>query len=473
MTVIALPSQRSRLIEAALALQKEIRGQVITPAGEDYDDVRRVWNGMIDRYPAVIVRCLGASDVIAAVNFAREYNLEISVRGGGHNVAGHAVNNDGMMIDLSLMRGVRVNPRARTVQVQGGAIWSDVDRETQLFGLAVPNGHVSTTGVAGLTLGGGYGHLRNKYGLTADNLISVEIVTANGRLLIASEHEHEDLFWAVRGGGGNFGIVTSFEFRCHPIGTTVYRSAPFYPIEMAGDVIRQWRDFMASAPDEYTSNVAFWTIPDVPAFPEAARGRDVVGVLGVYCGDPAAGEVYTRPMRALGEPVLDLSGAAPYLAIQSGWDPFFPHGDLNYYWKSTHLAALTDEAIDILAAIGMQKPTPMSLMLLWHFGGAVTRVEPTATAFWSRKISFMLSFDATWASPADAEACIRWSREGVRTMQEFSDGGSYLNFPGMGEEGEALVRAAYGGNYERLVAIKTKYDPTNLFHLNQNIKSAL
>ncbi|MBZ0293398.1 MAG: FAD-binding oxidoreductase [Anaerolineae bacterium] len=473
MSVTISPNQASILTEAAQALQQHIRGQVILPADQDYEEIRRVWNGVINRRPAVIVQCLGASDVIVSVNFAREHGLDISVRGGGHNVAGYAVNDNGMMIDLSLMRGVRVNPQARSVQVQGGAIWSDVDRETQLFGLAVPNGHISTTGVAGLTLGGGYGHLRSKYGLTVDNLLSVDIVTADGRLLTASEQENSDLFWAVRGGGGNFGIVTSFEFRCHTIGTTIYRCAPFYPVEQAGDFIRHWRDFMASAPDEYTSNAIFWTIPDLPVFPEAARGRDVIGLLGVYCGDPEVGEKYTRPMRELGEAILDLSGAVPYLTAQTGWDPFFPHGNLNYYWKSSHLSDLTDEAIDVIVGMGAQKPTPNTLLLLWHFGGAVRRVEPTATAFWSRKVPFMLSFDATWSDPTDAEDCIRWSREGVQSMQRFSDGGSYLNFPGMGEEGDALVRAAYGGNYERLVAIKTKYDPTNLFHLNQNIKPAL
>lgn len=473
--VAKLYLEQSRILyeSAVQALRQQMRGQVILPRDDSYDEVRRVWNGMIDRYPAIIVRCLGPNDVIAAVNFARDNDLDIAVRGGGHNVAGYAVNDNGMMIDLSLMRGVRVNPVSRTVQVQGGAVWADVDRETQLFGLVVPSGHVSTTGVAGLTLGGGYGHLRNKYGLTADNLLSVDIVTADGRLLTASEQDYADLFWAVRGGGGNFGIVTSFEFRCHPVGTSVFRCVAFYPVEQGADVLRQWRDFMADGVDEFTSNVAFWTIPDLPIFPEAARGRQVVGVLGVYCGDLETAEQYTRPMRELGTPLLDLSGPAPYLLVQSAWDAFYPHGELNYYWKSSHLSGMTDDVIDNLVRYGTQMPNSLSLMLIWHFGGAVQRVDPAATAFWSRKVPFMVTFDAIWADPSEADACTIWSREGVRTMQNFSDGGSYLNFPGMGEEGDRMVRAAYGGNFERLVAIKTKYDPTNVFHLNQNIKPRL
>jgi FAD/FMN-containing dehydrogenase len=473
MSVAVYSNHNVMLNEAAQALQQTLRGRVILPTHQDYDEARRIWNGVIDRHPAIIARCLGPSDVIAAVNFAREHELVISVRGGGHNVAGHAVNDGGLVIDLSQMRGVRVDPRSRIVHVQGGATWADVDRETQLFGLVVPSGHISSTGVGGLTLGGGYGHLRSKYGLSADNLISADVVTADGRLVTASEDENADLFWALRGGGGNFGVVTSFEFRCHPVGTTVYRCAMFYPVEEAGSVIRRWREFMTTAPDEYTSNVLFWTIPDLPIFPDAARGRDAIVVVGVYSGDPEAGEIYTRPMRSLATPLLDLSGIVPYLTVQTGWDPFYPYGTHNHYWKGTHLNGLTDEIIDLIAEMGAQKPTPQSLLLLWHFGGAVTRVDPTATAFWSRKVPFMVTFDATWIDPADAEKSVRWSREGVAAMRRFSDGGLYLNFPGMGEEGDAMIRAAYGGNYERLVAIKTKYDPTNVFHMNQNIKPAL
>jgi FAD/FMN-containing dehydrogenase len=460
------------ILDAALVEEftSTLRGELLIAGDAGYDQARQVWNSMIERRPACIVRCSGAADVVAAVNFARQHALLISVRGGGHNVAGTAVCQGGMMIDLSLMRGVRVDAGARSVRVQGGAVWSDVDRETQLFGLGVPNGYASITGVAGLTLGGGYGAMRRKYGLTCDNLLSADIVTADGQLRVASETENADLFWAIRGGGGNFGIVTSFEFRCHPIGPQVYLCAPLYPMAEAAHVLRQWRDFMATAPEEISSNAAFWSIPATADFPEQLHGRDVVVVDTTYNGDPEEGERATRPLRQLGTPVLDLSGVISYTAAQSAFDPFFPKNIHRYYWKAIHLDHLNDTVIAAIVQAGKARPTPMTLLPIWHFGGAMCRVDPTATAFWNRQAPFMVSFDAVWDDPADTERSIAWSCSAWSAMRDFSSGGIYVNFPGLGEEGQELVKAAYGGNYERLVAIKSQVDPTNLFRLNQNIK---
>jgi FAD/FMN-containing dehydrogenase len=425
---------------------------------------------MIDRRPALIARCIGAADVIAAVNFAREQELLVAVRGGGHNVAGSAVCDGGLMIDLSLMRGVHVDAKARTARVQGGATWGDVDRETQLFGLATPGGVHSLTGVAGLTLGGGYGWLRRKFGLSCDNLLAVEIVTADGQLLTASAAEHADLFWGIRGGGGNLGIVTSFEFQLHPVGPPVYLCGPAYPLEQAGMVGRHWLEFMQTAPEEFSGNLTFLTLPDLPVFPEAARGKTAVIPVAVYAGAPEEGERMTRPLRQLGQPLLDLSQTLPYAVLQALNDPFFPPSVLHHYWKSVYLDDLNGEVIDAITALTADRPSPLSPVSIWHFGGAMSRVEPTATAVWHRQAPFMVSFDAVWENPADAEQNIAWSRNACAALRPYSSGGVYVNFPGVGEEGEALVRAAYGGNYERLVEVKNKYDPTNLFRLNQNIK---
>ncbi|MDQ5852532.1 MAG: FAD-binding oxidoreductase [Chloroflexota bacterium] len=452
--------------------KQRLRGALLRPGDEDYDEARQVWNGMIDRRPAFIVRCTGAADVVDAVNFAREHELLVSVRGGGHNVAGTAVCDGGLMIDLSPMRGVHVDPKTRTVRAQGGATWGDLDRETQLFGLATPGGVISTTGIAGLTLGGGFGHLRRKYGLSSDNLLSVDIVTADGKLLTASEQEHTDLFWAIRGGGGNFGVVASFEFQLHPVGPIVMLCAPVYPIEQARDVLPAWRDFMATAPDELSSNALFWSIPDIPAFPEHARGKPVLMLPGLYAGPAEEGAEMVQPLREIGTPLLDLSGPAPYAAVQSSFDPFFPKGTLLYYWKSIYLDRLDDEVIDAVTAAAEQRPSPLTVMPIWHFGGAMSRVRAGETAFRARDVPFMLSIDSTWADPADSERNIAWTRDVWRSMHRFSSGGLYLNFPGFGEEGQDLVKAAHGDNYDRLAAVKRTYDPTNFFRMNQNIKPA-
>ena len=453
-------------------LHANFHGELIRPGELAYDRARHVRNGLIDRYPALIARCAGTADVIAAVTFAREHDLLLSIRGGSHNVSGAATNDGGIVVDLSLMRGVWVDPATRTARVQGGATWGDVDRETQLFGLATPGGVVSTTGVGGLTLHGGWGWLRRAYGYCVDNLLSVDVVTADGTVQTASETENPDLFWAIRGAGSNFGVATSFEFRLHPIAPQITLAAPVYALQDAERVLPAWRDFMATAPEEVSSSALFWGIPAVEAFPSELHGRAVHILLAAYAGDAAEGERVLRPLRELADPLLDLSGSMPYATLQSAFDPFFPKGWL-YYWKSLSMDRLDNEAIDAIIAYAADRPSPDALMALWHLeGGAASRVAPDATAFGSRTAPYLLSFDTTWTDAADNDRCIGWTRAAWAGMRRFGQGGLYLNFAGFGEEKEALVRAGYGANYERLAQLKAKYDPRNLFRMNQNISPA-
>jgi FAD/FMN-containing dehydrogenase len=445
-----------------------MRGPVLRPGDLDYDAARAIQNGLIDRRPGLIARCTGAADVIAAVDFARDHGLLLSVRGGGHNVAGNAVCDGGLMLDLSPMRGVHVDPRARVAHVQGGATWGDLDRETQVFGLATPGGVVSTTGIAGLTLHGGMGHLRAKYGLSLDNLLAVDIVTADGQLRTASAEEHPDLFWAVRGAGSNFGVVTSFTFRLHPVGPTVMLCAPMYALEDAPAVLPRWRDFIAHAPDEFTPLAVFWSVPE--GFPPELVGAPIVILAGVYAGPVAEGERLVQPLRELATPLLDLSGPLPFAAIQSAFDPFFPKGLLQY-WKSTYVEELSDELLLALCKLAAERPSPRTTMDIWPQTGAVARVGTEETAFGPRP-PFMVAFESTWTDPADNEANVAWAREAWASMRRFAASGIYLNFPGFGEEKEELLRAAYGPNYARLQALKTQYDPTNLFRMNLNIPPA-
>jgi FAD/FMN-containing dehydrogenase len=453
------------------AFRTKPRGQLLLPDDPEFDDARAVRNGLIDRRPALIVRCSGNADVVEAVTFAREHGLLVSVRGGGHNVAGSAVCEGGMVIDLSSMQGVRVDPTARTVRVQGGATWGDVDRETQLFGLATPGGVISSTGVGGLTLHGGWGWLRRKYGYCVDNLLSVDIVGADGELRVASATENPDLFWAIRGAGSNFGVVTSFEFRLHPVGPMVAMCAAFYALEDAEQVLPAWRDFMASAPDDISSNMLFWGIPAVDAFPEELHGKAVAIVAAMHAGPAEEAERTLQPLRALATPVLDLSGSMPYAVLQSAFDPFFPKGWL-YYWKSLYLSALEGDALTATIRYARERPAPTALVALWHLGGAAGKIAGERTAFGTRDAPFLLSFDTTWTDPKDTEANIAWTRHAWAEMRQFGPGGLYLNFAGFGEEKEALVRAGYGENYERLSQLKARYDPTNLFRMNQNVTPA-
>lgn len=453
-------------------LKNELLGDVITPNDNRYDYERQVWNGLIDKHPALIAKCRGTSDVIHSVKFAREYNLQVSVRGGGHNVAGMALCDDGLVIDLSNMRGVYVNPDSKTAVVEGGATWADVDRETQLFGLATPGGVVSTTGVAGLTLGGGLGWLRKKHGLSCDNLRSARIVTAEGKILTANKHKNEDLFWAIRGGGGNFGIVTTFEFELHEVGPMVMFCMPMYPIEKAEEVLTTWRDFVVSSPDEVSSHALLWTIPDVEDFPEEARGKDIVALPALYAGDPEEGQKMLQPLREIDEPVLDLSGQLPFVAVQSMVDWVFPKNERFYYYKSKDLNSLDDDVLKTIISKAKDRPVSSILMVIWHYGGKMNRIGAEETAFGSRDTSFLLSIDSIWDNQVDSDRVIQWSRKVLEEMKPHTGDGMYLNFPGFGEEGNELVRSAYGVNYERLTKIKAKYDPDNFFNVNLNIQPA-
>ena len=457
--------------EALQGFVEGIRGAVLRPGDQGYDDARAIWNGLIDRRPALIVQCTGAADVVDAVNFAREQDLLLSVKGGGHNVAGNAVNDGGLVIDLSQMRGVHVDPATGRVRAEGGATWGDADRETQLFGLAVPGGVVSTTGIAGLTLHGGVGHLRRKYGLSIDSLISVDIVTADGQLRRASADENDDLFWAVRGAGSNFGVVTSFEFQAHPVGPMVMVGAIFYPLEEARALLPVWRDHMASAPDELSSIALCWSVPPHEPFPPEAHGKAVFIVAAAYSGSVEDGEAVVQPLRELGKPVIDLSGPWPWNGLQSGFDALFPKGGL-YYWKSRSLAELSEAAIDEIVSYAERRPSPTTDIVVWHHGGAMSRVGEADTAYAGRDAAFLVTGEASWADPALTDDAIAWGREFWAAMERYSTGGVYLNFPGLGEEKEALVRAGYGENYERLATLKAKYDPANLFRMNLNIAPA-
>ncbi|PBC01105.1 FAD-binding oxidoreductase [Mesorhizobium sp. WSM3860] len=445
------------------------QGPLISADHADYDIARAVWNGAIDRRPRLIARCMGTADVVAAVRFARDNDLEIAIRGGGHNVAGTAVCGDGIVIDLSAMRGVRVDPAERSAWVQGGALWGDVDRETQAHGLATTGGIVSHTGVAGLTLGGGVGWLMRKHGLTVDNLLAVEVVTADGAVLRASEDEHSDLFWALRGGGGNFGVVTSFEFRLHPVGPVLLAGPILWDANDAGDVLRFYRDFVRHAPDELGTVVRFGTAPPLPVIPEELHWRPVMIMGSCYAGPIADGEKALRPLRAFRPPLLDLVGPAPYAGFQSALDSTVPHG-WNYYWKSTHLPELRDDLIDVIAGHAFSASSPRSYVALFHLKGAVSRVAEGDTAFGNRHASHAITLDAVWRPGEDyRDRDSAWTREFFAALGRFREG-VYVNFLG-GDEDANRVREAYGNSvYDRLVDVKTTYDPDNVFHHNQNIR---
>lgn len=452
-------------------LRRSMSGEVLVPDDAGYDRARAVWNGMIDRRPAVIARCRGTADVRAALDYARVCGLPVSIRGGAHNVAGHAVCDDGVMIDLSLMRGVRVDPERRRAWVEGGATWGDVDRATQAFGLATPGGLISDTGVAGLTLSGGMGWLRSRHGLCIDNLLAAEVVTADGRIVRAGAGENDDLLWALKGGGGNFGVVTSFEFRLHPVGPTVMFCAPVYPLEAGSGPIRFWRDFLADKNDDVASIVEFSTIARDPACPESAWGKRVYTLAAVYAGDAALGERLLRPLQDLADPVVDLSGPIGYCDLQKLFDTQTPFGERRCYWKSHYLSALPDTTIDAIVQSNAAPPSPFTLSSIWNFGGAMARVPAAATAFGDRSMPYMLSIDSVWSDAADDAANLAWTRDFWRRMQPHAQHGRlYLNFPGLGEEGERLVRDTFGDNYARLQAIKHKYDPGNVFRFNPNVR---
>ncbi len=450
-------------------LSAGFHGQLLTAGDDGYDEARKVWNGVIDRWPALIARCTGPADVIAAVKFARAQNLLVAARGGGHNVAGTAVCDGGLVIDLSRMKGVRVDPVAGRAWAQPGLTWGELDHETQAFGLATTGGIVTHTGIAGLTLGGGIGWLMRKHGLTVDNLLSVDLITADGEFVRASEEEHADLFWGVRGGGGNFGIVTSFEYRLHPLGPTVLAGPIFYPLERAREVLRFYRQFIAAAPDELTTILNLRRAPPVPFLPQAMHGRPVIAVNVCYAGAIEAGERVLRPLREHGRPLADLVAPKPYTAHQSMFDATVPHG-WHYYWKSWELGELDDEVIEVLVRHAAAATSPLSYCIIFQLGGAISRVGERDTAYAHRDMGHNVNINAVW-TPGDPspERHVDWAREFWSALEPLAPGPVYVNF--LGDEGEERVRAAYGPEkYERLAALKQQYDPTNFFRLNQNIR---
>jgi FAD/FMN-containing dehydrogenase len=439
-------------------------GQLLQAGDAGYDDARQIHNGMIDRRPALIARCLGVSDIIEAVNFARNAGLDIAVRGGGHNVAGNAVCEGGVMIDLSLMKGIYVDPKRRTARAQGGATWGEFNRETQLHGLATTGGTVSTTGIGGLTLGGGVGFLMAKHGLVVDNLLSVELVTAAGEVITASAKEHPDLFWALRGGGGNFGVAASLEYQLHPVGPAVVSGLVAHPIEKGGDMLRHFRDVARSLPDEMGMFAGLLHAPD-------GSGAPISAIVACHCGSIADGEKAMRSLKEFGSPIMDVIEPSTYCATNTLLDAGFPRGALNY-WKSSFLTELSDAAIDTMTAQFSTCPSPMSGIVLEEFHGAATRVAETATAFPHRRPGYNLLVVSEWIDPAESAVNIAWARETYAAMQPYAASGRYVNYLGGEEEGEDPVAAAYGANYARLRIVKAKYDPANLFHMNQNIKPA-
>lgn len=444
------------------SLKARLRGELLRPGDAGYEGARKIWNGMIDKRPALIARCLGAVDVIECVKYARENDMLVSVRGGGHNLSGNAVCDGGLMMDLTRMKGIRVDPARRTVRAEAGVIWAEFDRETEAFGLATTGGQVSTTGIAGLTLGGGWGYLARKYGLASDNLISADVVTAKGELITATAGENSDLFWGLRGGGGNFGVATSLEYRLRPVGP-VFAGIVAYPVERAREALRKFREMTASAPDELASGIVLINLPDGPA---------VVGVVATYLGGQEAGEKLLRPMRSLAGPIINQFAMMPYTAAQKLIDGFYPAG-LQNYWKSSFLKSISDEAIDTIVSSCAERPTPMCHGLIEHqLGGAVRRMMAGDTAFGNRDVEYSFMALGVCAAPAEVEKIMPWTRAFWEAMQPYSTGTVYVNYlGGETDEGPERVRAAYGAEkFARLTALKNKYDPTNLFRLNQNIK---
>lgn len=444
-----------------------LRGRVILPADPDYDDARRIYNAMIDKRPALIVRCHDAADVIAAVNFARDHRLELAIRSGGHNGAGLALVDDGLVIDLSAMRGVRVDPDARTVQVEAGCVWGDVDHAAHAFGLAVPSGIISTTGVGGLTLGGGLGYLSRKYGLTIDNLLAVDMVLADGRFVRASADENPDLFWAVRGGGGNFGVITSFLFRAHPV-SMVYGGPIIWPVDQAEEILRWYLDFMVDAPEELGGWFGFHRVPTGSPLPQELWSASGCAICWCYTGPMEQAEEFFAPIRALGTPVLDLLGPLPFPALQSMFDNIYYPPGLHWYWKADFVNTVPDAAIDLHLHYGANLPTELCTMHLYPINGAVQRVGSGDTAFSYRDATFASVIVGVDKEASGAQTAARWAREYWSALHPYSAGGAYVNM--MMEEGQGRVEASYRDNYPRLVAIKDRYDPHNLFHINQNIR---
>jgi len=453
--------------DAVEKLRSSVRGQVLVPGDEGYDEARTIWNAMIDRRPALIVRCEGADDVSAAIKAGRDAGIPISIKGGGHNIAGSAVCDDGLMIDLSQMNGVTVDAGSRRVRVGPGATLGDLDGETQKSGLATPVGINSTTGVAGLTLGGGLGWLTRKHGMTIDNLVSAEVVTAAGNRVRASESENADLFWALRGGGGNFGVVTEFEFALHPVGPDVLSGLIVFPLAQAKAVLEKYRDFVKSMPEDLNVWGVLRKAPPLPFLPESVHGEDVVILAIFYAGDPEEGKSLVDPIREFGDPVGEFVGVQPFTAWQQAFDPLLEPGARNY-WKSHNFTELSDGLFDVTIEYAGKITSPESEIFIGLLGAAAGRVAPDATAYVQRDAEFVINVHGRWREPGEDEAGIGWAREFFDAASRFATGGVYVNF--LTEEESDRIRAAYGANYDRLVAVKNTWDPDNVFRVNQNIK---
>jgi hypothetical protein len=447
-------------------LKGSFRGELIQPTDAAYESARKVHNGMIDKRPRLIARCVDVADVIAAVHFGASNEMLTAIRGGGHNGAGLGTCDDGLVIDLSRMKGIRVDPAHRTVRVEAGCVWGDVDHATHAFGMATPCGFVSSTGVAGLTLGGGIGYLTRRFGLTIDNLLSVDVVLANGTLVTASSEENADLFWAVRGGGGNFGVITSFEFRLHPIGMVQF-GPTFWPIEEAANILSAYRDFIKKAPEYVGGFFAFLVVPPAPMFPEHLHLKKVCGIVWCSTGSAEQTEDALKPMRSLGNPLLDHVGPAPFPVVQSLFDPLFGPG-LQWYWRADNFTELSDDAIARHVEHGSKVPTMLSTMHLYPVNGAPQRVGKNDTAYSFREALFVEVIVGVDPDPANAQKITSWCKDYWEALHPFSAGGAYVNF--MMEEGQDRVQASYRENYHRLTEIKKKYDPKNFFRVNQNIR---
>jgi FAD/FMN-containing dehydrogenase len=457
--------------KAIATLKGVFQGEVMLPSDSGYDEARSIWNRMIDRHPALIAQCRSSADIAAAVNFARENDLILSVRGSGHNVAGNAVCDDGLMIDLSGMKGVELDLEARTVSAASGVVFGELDKITQPHGFAVPGGIISETGISGLTLGGGFGWISRKYGLTCDNLASAEVVLANGDLVTASDSENSDLFWGIRGGGGNFGVVASFTFNLRPIEPEILAGVIMHRIEDARDVLRAYRDFMDKAPNGVGGNAAFRTAPAVDFVPDELHGKAVISLVVSYAGDPKEGEKVLKPLRDFGKPVFDMVALKPLSAHNSFADAGQPNG-MHYYWKSEYVTELPDEALDEIAKYGSQMTSVYSRVGVFRLGGAIKDRNDMDMAYSHREAEYVLAVNTGWADPKDSEREMQWTRDYWEALRPFSMGGSYVNFLSE-DDGEDRVRAAYGvEKYERLAELKKKYDPNNLFRMNQNIKPA-
>jgi UDP-N-acetylenolpyruvoylglucosamine reductase len=453
-------------------LRAQLRGSLCLSGDHGYDEARTLWNAMINRRPGVVIRAAGAGDVIRAVNFAREHGLVLAIRGGGHNIAGNAACDGGLMLDLTPMKSVHVNPEKRTVCVEPGVTLADLDRETQTFGLALPVGINSTTGIAGLTLGGGFGWISRKYGLTIDNLLSADVVTADGKLVHASDSQNPDLFWGIRGGGGNFGVITSFEFQLHPVGTEVLAGLIIHPIAHARELLQQYRQIAADAPNE----LAIWYVlrqaPPLPFLPPEWHGKEILAFAVCYNGDLKQGEKAIAPLRTLGKPVGEFVGPMPYLAWQQILDPLLTPGARNY-WKSQSFTQLSDGAIDVLIEFAKRLPSPECELAFAQLGGAINDVAVGDTAYPHRDLQFLVNIHTRWTDAALDQKCVAWARDLFNALKPHATGGVYVNFMPEDEADPERVRAAaYGPNYERLAKLKTKYDPKNLFCRNQNIRPA-